>query len=349
MTETKLSRRSLMQGAATFGAASLAGGLPAFAQENKKIIVGTWGGDYARLLNKNIEQPHLIPKGFEIAQDHASDQPRRAKMIAEKRLPRGTSDVQGLSDINIAQMTAADTIEELDFSKMPNAANILPVLRNKRSVPHIYSGLVLVYNPKMINPAPTSISDLWNPQYAGKAGVIDIQYIYTIMAASLAGGGSMTNFKPGMEKLLEGKKNGLKIYPTNEALAQALKTEEIGLCIMWKARGVQWQNAGIPVETAAPKEGVVLYVSTLAMPKNAPNKAGAYAYLNASMEPSAQIAFAHDMGFNPTVSNAPLPDDLRKRIGFTDEEQKRMVNPDFDYITKIDPEIKEWWDKVFKA
>ena len=30
------------------------------AQAKGKIVVGTWGGDYARLLNKNIEQPILI-------------------------------------------------------------------------------------------------------------------------------------------------------------------------------------------------------------------------------------------------------------------------------------------------
>ena len=76
---------------------------------------------------------------------------------------------------------------------------------------------------------------------------------------------------------------------------------------MWKARAVQWQNAGINVETVAPKEGVPMYVSGFVMPKNAPNKAGAYAYLDAMLEPSAQEGFAVDMGYNPTVTNAKVP------------------------------------------
>ena len=45
-------------------------------------MVGTWGGDYARLLAKNIEDPLLKPKGYEVAQDQAADGPRRAKMVA---------------------------------------------------------------------------------------------------------------------------------------------------------------------------------------------------------------------------------------------------------------------------
>ena len=70
-------------------------------------MVGTWGGDYARLLAKNIEDPLLKPKGYEVAQDQAGDAPRRAKMLAEKRLPRGTSDIQGLSAANMYEMNEA--------------------------------------------------------------------------------------------------------------------------------------------------------------------------------------------------------------------------------------------------
>ena len=71
---------------------------------------------------------------------------------------------------------------------------------------------------------------------------------------------------------------------------------------MWKARAVQWQNAGINILTVAPKEGLISYVSGFAIPKNAPNKAGAYAFLDAALEPSAQEGFAVDMGYNPVVA-----------------------------------------------
>jgi hypothetical protein len=42
------------------------------------------------LLTKNIDEPMLKPKGIEVLQDQAGDAPRRAKMVAERRLPRGT-------------------------------------------------------------------------------------------------------------------------------------------------------------------------------------------------------------------------------------------------------------------
>ena len=65
------------------------------AHASGRVVVGTWGGDYARLLTKNVEDPILKPKGFEVAQDQAGDAPRRTKMVAERRLPRGTSRYSG--------------------------------------------------------------------------------------------------------------------------------------------------------------------------------------------------------------------------------------------------------------
>jgi putative spermidine/putrescine transport system substrate-binding protein len=237
----------------------------------------------------------------------------------------------------------------LDYGKIPNARNLVPEMKYAYGVGHIYSGKVILYNPKMISQPPTSFAEVFDPKHGNKLGVIDIQYIYTMMASAMASGGSMSNFDPGKERLLAIKKAGARIYPTNEALAQALKNEEIGICIMWKARAVQWQNAGINVETAAPKEGVPLFISGFAMPKNATNKDGGYAYINAMLEVPAQEAFAVDMGYNPTVTNAKVAADLQKRIGFTAEEQKRLKDLDYGYIATNDATLKEWWDKSFKG
>src|SRR5207244_9321423 len=131
--------------------------------------------------------------------------------------------------------------------------------------------------------------------------------------------------------------------------AQALKNEEIGIGIMWKARVVQWQNAGINVQSVAPSEGLPMYVSGFSIPKNAPNKEGGYAYMDAMLEKSAQENFAVDMGYNPTVTNATVAPDLRKRIGFTPEEQSRLGVLDYAYLAKYHSAMKERWDKVLKS
>src|SRR5207247_9032673 len=105
-------------------------GVPRMASARAKgrIVGGTWGGDYARLLNKNIEAPLLIKDGWEVVQDQAGDPERRSKMLAEKRLPRGTTDVQGLSALNMFQMEDAGTVLPIDYAKLKNAGNLLPAM-----------------------------------------------------------------------------------------------------------------------------------------------------------------------------------------------------------------------------
>jgi putative spermidine/putrescine transport system substrate-binding protein len=345
-----ISRRHLLQGTAALAGASVVN-LPrsASAQAKGKVVVGTWGGDYARLLNKNIEQPILIPAGWEVVQDQAGDPQRRSKMLAERRLPRGTTDVQGLSALNMHQMDVAGVVEQIDYSKLKNAKNLLPSMKYPYGVGHIYSGKVVLYNPAVVKDAPKSYKDAFDPKHGNKLGIIDIQYQYTLVAAALAAGGTPSNLDPGQKLLLELRKAGARIYPTNEAFAQGMKTGEIGVGIMWKARAVQWQKADIPVVAVTPTEGALSYVSGFVMPKNAPNKEGGYAYLDAMLEASAQENFAIDMGYNPTVTNAKVAPDLNERIGFTPEDIKKLVDMDYKYMTDADVALKEWWDKSFKG
>lgn len=340
-----LNRRALLGGTAV-----LALGAPAIAraQDNKKIVVGTWGGDYSRLLTKNIDTPLLVPKGFECIHAEENHDPRKAKLRAEQKLRRGTSDVQGFSAVDMFEVNGQGLAEQLDYSKMPNAKNLIPAMKYKYGIGHIFSGKVVLYNPDMMA-APTGFGDTLDPKHGNKLGIIDIQRQYNMVAASLASGGSVGNFEPGKERLIACRKAGARIYPSNEAFAQALKTGEIACGIMWKARAVQWQNAGIKVLTVAPKEGVPMYVSGFIMPKNAPNKDGGYAWLDAMMAASAQENFAVDMGYNPTVTNAKVPAETQKRIGFTDEEKKRLVDLDYAYMAKTDSEYLDWWNKVFKG
>lgn len=236
-----LSRRGFLHATALAGAAAAIGSRSARAAGGK-VVVGTWGGDYQNLIQKNIAAPLLQPQGIEVIYDTGNDSPRKTKMMAEKMLPRGTMDISALNRAGSYEMYKAGTLLEIDTGKIPNYKHVLPKLATTWSVPHIFSGRIILYNPKFVTEKPTSYADLWNPKYAGRVGIIDIQYQTTVQSAAMISGGSFTNYEPGKAKLMELKKIGYKMMPTNEAMAQALKTEEIWMCIMWKARGVMWHE-----------------------------------------------------------------------------------------------------------
>lgn len=347
----RITRRDFNKGAAAALALAALGPKAVFAQSKPsgRVVVGTWGGDYQNLQQANIVDPLMTPMGVETVFDTANDTVRKTKLMAEKRLPRGSMDVVALTGQGSYEMWKNEAIEAVDESKVPNLKHVPKALRVDYGVPHIFTGRVILYNPKFITEKPTSYADLWKPEYAGKVGVIDIQYQTTIESAAMIAGGGPSNYEPGKAKLMELKKAGVKIYPTNEAMAQALKSEECAICIMWHARGVMWQNAGIPIEIATPKEGVVLYLSTLSVPKNARNKDAAFAYLNAALEPGPQAKFAEMMGYAPTVENVTLDPALAKRVTYTPEQQAAFLRQDHEYLSVNDAALQEWWNKTFKG
>src|SRR5206468_1641470 len=98
-----------------------------------------------------------------------------------------------------------------------------PEFRRPYAVPQAYSAKVIVYNPEKM-PAPRSYRDLWNGAYAGRIGLADLLAVAAIESAALIAGGNARNYETGKAKLLELKASGVKLYPSNEALAVALKS-----------------------------------------------------------------------------------------------------------------------------
>src|SRR6266699_4810256 len=165
--QLQLTRRAFGFGASAL-ASSAALGLGRARAQPATCVVGTWGGDYQNLLDANIVKPLLEPKGVSVQWDVAAQGPRKNKLMAERRLPRGTLDIACLSDVDMYDISLSGALETLDESKVSNLKNAVAALRHAYAVPHIYSGMVLVYNPA--HAQPTAYADLWDEKYRGKAG-----------------------------------------------------------------------------------------------------------------------------------------------------------------------------------
>src|SRR6185503_9528566 len=96
MRDLIMSRRGVLGGAALLAAPSII--RPARAADT--CVVGTWGGDYARLLRENIDEPILKPAGVDVLQDIGDESPRVAKLYAQSKLPRGTVDIACVGAVN---------------------------------------------------------------------------------------------------------------------------------------------------------------------------------------------------------------------------------------------------------
>ena len=338
------SRRAVLAGGA---AAALATGSARAA--SGQVIVGTYGGDYANLLTSEVEKPLIVPQGIEILQTIGLNVERKTKLIAERASRRGSMDVAHLGDTDMFQVAQLGALEPVPADQLPNLANVLPALRKPYAVPHIYSAQVVLYNPDKVPVPPKSWTDLWDPKYRGRVAIADGNATAITFAAALAGGGSMTDWEPAKKMMLQLRSMDARVYPSNEALAAAWKAEEVWIAPMWLARGFMWKKAGLKIAHIVPGEGAIPVAFEAAVPKNAPDKANAWIYVNAMLDARAQTGFADRMGYVPTVTDAKLPPDLVAQIDFTPEQQAAFKGYDFDYVNRNSAAIQSFWDKEFKG
>ena len=338
----RLPRRHLLGGAA----ASALALTPRLARADDQMTIATWGGDYANLLRANVEEPVLAPQHITVVQDIGDEDPRVAKMYAQRRLPRGADDVICLQAVRGHEVGEAGLVESLDASKVPNLAHVLPNLRSPFYAPHIWSPQVIIYNPDRIKEPPKTFADLLDPKYKGRVGVGDINYFYVMMAAALAATGDVNNVEHEDTRALAKKlnANGLRLYPSTDSIGAGIKSGEIDVGIMWLARTIMWQNAGIPVRASFQTEGSVLYISGMVVPKNAANKQAAYRYLDAMLEAGSQTRFAERMGYLPTVDNDPLTGRVGEQLALPVPAPK-LAPPDYGIVGKLQGATSEWWKK----
>ena len=239
--------------------------------------------------------------------------------------------------------------EKVDAAQVKRLDKVFPELKSDIAIPHIYSAQVILYNTNQVKTPPQSFADLWDPKWRGKIGLADILYPNNTLAAALAGGGGIGNLDPAEKKLMEWRSLDVKIYPSNEALAAALKSEEVWITTMWLARGFMWKKSGIPLAHVVPKEGTPAIVFQASVPKNAKNKAGGFAYLDAMLDAKAQGGFADKMGYVPTVTDAVLPEELAKQVSLTEAERARLLKPDYAYAAGRSQRTLDFWNKEFKA
>ena len=342
------SRRAFLSCGAVAGANVLLGGTSAVAATSQ-IVVGTWGGDYGQLLTELIDKPFAGPRGIEVLQDIANVDPRKTKLLAERGSRRGSMDVACLSDADTFLLSQSKVLETIQAERVSRLGSVLPELRKEYSIPHMYSALVILYNTSKVATPPQSYADLWDAKWRGRIGVSALLYGGITLAAALAGGGSASNFDPAEEKLLKLRSLDVKIYPSNEALAAGLKSEEVWITIMWLARGFMWKKAGIPLAHVVAKEGAAPVVFEAGVPRNARNKDGAFTYLDGMLDPKAQAGFAKRMGYAPTVKDVVVPDELAREILLNDEERARLLKPDYSYSLQRSQRTLDFWNKQFKA
>jgi spermidine/putrescine-binding protein len=347
---TVTSRRRFLAGAAALGAVSAAGTRRSAAAASELRILfpgGTWQEWFNTTFVKSFEQSARIKTEWKLG---LSFEPL---VIAQRRRPQW--DLIHENQNTSSQLGALNAVLEWTEDRIPNIKHIHPAFRYPHLVGKVHTPYGLAVNTKRIKRPVTAWADLWDPAFAGKVAFPAWEWMgqEVFHAINQIEGGSPENVDPGIAKLKDLYKKLKAITINNvEHTQQLLVAEEVWLCPYFGARTEKAAAAGAPVEFVVPKEGGLSFIWNTSIIAGRPKESIELAekFVNSTLEPEKQIAFARLTGYPPTHLQAMknLPNDLKK-LALTDDQVAGFgkIQRKFDYMAMFAfrDQIRDRWNK----
>lgn len=310
---------------------------PALAQAKKPVNIYIWN-DY---LGETTLDDFTKATGAETKVDlYDSLELLEQKVLVGKS---GYDVIVPTAEPTLSRLIQAKVVGPLDKSKIPNYKNVDPkVLKllensdpgNKYAVPYLGGTVGIAIIPEKIKAvAPDVPLDSWDlifkPEVAKKVSACGI----TVMDSAIDVIPSVLNYL-GLDPNSEKKEDLEKVEKTLMAVRPYIKRfvtgENINIlaggdaCVVMAYNGDAIQGAAraeeaksAKVEYITPKEGVQVWWDTLAVPADAPNKQGAYDFINFVLDPANMAKISNTVRYaNAVPASLPMvADDIKSNPG----------------------------------
>ena len=318
---------------------------PAMAQAKKPVNIYIWN-DY---LGETTLADFTKASGAEAKVDlYDSLELLEQKVLVGKS---GYDVIVPTAEPTLSRLIQAKVVGPLDKAKIPNFKNLDPkVLKllensdpgNKYAVPYLGGTVGIAIIPEKIKAvAPDVALDSWDlifkPDVAKKVAACGI----TVMDSAIDVIPSVLNYL-GLDPNSEKKEDLEKVEKTLMAVRPYIKQFVTGqninilaggdACVVMAYNGDAIQGAAraaeaksAKVEYVTPKEGVQVWWDTLAVPADAPNKEGAYQYINFILDPVNTAKISNTVRYANAVpaSLAAVDGEIRSNPGiFLPEDSK---------------------------
>lgn len=197
-------------------------------------------------------------------------------------------DVIHPSDYMISVLIREELLQQLDFAKIPNFANLDPSLltiygsTTNFVVPYQMGTQAIVYNTETVKTPPTSWADLWNPEYKGRIVAMDDNRVIIGMSL-LTLGYDVNDTIP--EHLEEAKTKLIELMPNirlfeTDSPKTALLAGDVDLGIVGNGEAYLAYSENSAFRYVFPEEGSIIFFDGMALPTTAPHPDIAYAWFN---------------------------------------------------------------------
>jgi spermidine/putrescine transport system substrate-binding protein len=226
-------------------------------------------------------------------------------------LARGESGGRSMitvSDWLAKKMYGLGYIQKLDYSKLPNvSANLIAALRHPESDPKReftvpwQGGMTGLIVRTDLAPGVNSICDLFDPRYKGRVDLLSEMRDTVPMTLKCMGvdpeKASRDQWMAAVAKIRAAAESGQVRRFTGNDYITDLASGNVDFVLGWSGDAVQLQKDNPNIKFVMPKEGCMLWATSMEIPVGAPNPAAAEAFMNYVYDPKVQADIAEYVSY----------------------------------------------------
>jgi putative spermidine/putrescine transport system substrate-binding protein len=231
----------------------------------------------------------------------------------------------------------------------PNIKNLYPkALIGDTSLAMFWGRIGLAYRTDMGLKKPTSWKDFWDEAYVGKratyviGNTLGINFLFIV---SKIFGKDYFDIDAGVAAI---KRAQPKLVDFTGTVEKQLEQKEVVMAVLHDASTYDLQKRGIPVDWAAPSEGLPILDQIVQVTKGSKNKELAWKFIDAYISPEVQLAFATELFWSPTNKTVKVPADVAKKIITGPADVDKLVLFDWAQVAKQRPQWTEKWNKEMR-
>ena len=243
---------------------------------------------------------------------YASNEEMLAKLVSGAQ----RYDLVQPSEYTIEALVKENALQEIDWSKVPNYANIGKQYKNlphdpqdKYSVPWMVGTVGIVVNTDKVTDDIKGYKDVFQEKYKGRIVVLDDPREIVSWALATIGKGPNDVTPENLEAVKPILKQWLplvKVYDSDSPKT-ALLNGDVDIGIVWSGEAALLYNENPKFTYVLPSEGAHQFIDSLAIPANAPNPDAALLFMNYILRPEVSKLISADFPYtNPNLEARTL-------------------------------------------
>jgi putative spermidine/putrescine transport system substrate-binding protein len=344
-------RRALLAAVAAAAMAMPAAAQPVGGRMTLQAYAGIFRDNYTQV----VVNPFAAASGTQV-QYH--DGGTSAQMLGTLRAQRADPQIDVvIMDVTTAAIACAEgLVERIDASALPVIAELDQMARDSGGAcgPAVtYDHLVMVYDTRAVQPAPTRWAAMWDPAQRGRIALSappNIQGLALTAILAHAAGGDWRNIGAAMPRLRELAPSVQTFDPNPDGYTLILN-DQVRFATGWNARAQLYsdQSQG-RIGVVLPEEGTAFQINTINIVANGKNRPQALAFVAHALGAEAQKAFTERMFYGPTNPRAQVSAAALGRTALAPEFRNRVIPLDWTEMVRLrDTWNQRWRREVIAA